>query len=337
VQSGHVSDTPFLSIVIPVFNEEASLDALVPRLFGMLERENLAAEVICVDDGSTDNSWDRLVAWRARYPALTLVSLSRNFGKEIAIAAGLDLAEGNAVVLMDADLQHPPEIIPQFIAAWQAGHDVAYGVRRNRAQDGVARRKFTQAFYRVFNALSNTPITPDAGDFRLMDRKVVDAIRRMRERSRFMKGIYAWVGFKSISITFDVPERAHGKSSFSASRLFGLAFDGILSFSTVPLRMAMYTGAVVAAAALALGAFYLIRTLVLGIDVPGYASLIVSVLALSGFMMLQLGLMGLYLGRIYDEVKARPLYLIREIIGQAADTAVDPGVEASAHRLKNLV
>jgi polyisoprenyl-phosphate glycosyltransferase len=322
-----------ISIVVPVFNEETSVDALIPRLFALIEREKLTADVICIDDGSSDESWDRLVAWRARYPTLTLVGLSRNFGKEIALAAGLDIAEGDAVILMDADLQHPPEVIPDFIAAWRAGYDVAYGVRRNRDRDGAARRAFTQAFYRLFNAVSNTPITPDAGDFRLMDRKVVEAIRRMRERARFMKGIYAWVGFKSISIAFDVPERTQGKSAYSTSRLFALAFDGILSFSTVPLRIAMYTGAGVAFAALALGAFYLIRTLLLGIDVPGYASLIVSVLALSGFMMLQLGLMGLYLGRIYDEVKARPLYLVREIVGQAVE---DP-VGAAARRLKNLV
>ena len=175
-----------ISIVVPVFNEEASVDTLIPRLFGLLETEGLTGEVICVDDGSRDGSWDRLVAWRTRYPALTLVSLSRNFGKEIAIAAGLDIAEGNAVVLMDSDLQHPPEVIPEFLAKWREGFDIVYGVRRNRNSDGVLRRTFTRTFYRLFNKVSNTPITPDAGDFRLMDRKVVEAIRRMRERARFM-------------------------------------------------------------------------------------------------------------------------------------------------------
>ncbi len=307
-----------ISIVIPVYNEGASVDALIPALFGLLHRESLKAEVICVDDGSKDDTWDRLIAWRATYPALTLVSFSRNFGKEIAIAAGLDIAEGNAVILMDGDLQHPPEVIPRFLAEWRAGFDIVYGVRSNRAADGTLRKAFSRAFYRVFNTVSDTPITPDAGDFRLMDRKVVDAIRRMRERARFMKGIYAWVGFKNKAIEFDVAERQHGHSSFSPRRLFTLAFDGILSFSTIPLRIAMYLGALVAMTSLALGGYYLIRTLILGIDVPGYASLIVSVLALSGFTMLQLGLMGLYLGRIYDEVKARPLYLVREIIGKPA-------------------
>lgn len=308
-----------ISIVIPVFNEAENVDALIPGLFGFLAREGLTAEVICVDDGSRDETWDRLVAWRARCPALTLVSLSRNFGKEIAISAGLDLAEGNAVVIMDGDLQHPPEVIAAFLAQWRAGYDIAYGVRRSRAQDGIVRRTLSRAFYRVFNSISKTPITPDAGDFRLMDRKVVEAIRRMRERARFMKGIYSWVGFKSTSVEFDAAERAHGKSTFSSRKLFSLAFDGILSFSTVPLRIAMYAGAVIAVLSLALGTFYMVRTLLFGIDVPGFASIIVSTLALSGFTMLQIGLMGLYLGRIYDEVKARPLYLVREIVGQSAN------------------
>ncbi len=337
MQSRSAGDAPFISIVVPVFNEQASVDALVPRLFGLLEREGLAGEVICIDDGSKDATWDRLVALTVNFPALTLVSLSRNFGKEIAIAAGLDIADGNAVVLMDGDLQHPPEVIPAFVARWREGYDIVYGVRKNRDQDGTMRRSFTRAFYRVFNAVSHTPITPDAGDFRLMDRKVVEAIRKMRERSRFMKGIYSWVGFKSVAVEFDVVERAGGKSSFSAWRLFGLAFDGLLSFSTVPLRIAMFVGAFVAFAALALGGFYLIRTLLFGVDVPGYASLIVSILALSGFTMLQLGVMGLYLGRIYDEVKARPLYLVREIAGKAVRDTENSSVSRIKDRLSNLV
>jgi glycosyltransferase involved in cell wall biosynthesis len=322
-----------ISIVIQVFNEEASVDTLIPRLFGFLESQSLTAEVICVDDGSRDATWDKLIAWHTRYPALTLVSLSRNFGKEVAIAAGLDIAEGNAVILMDADLQHPPEVIPAFLAKWREGYDVAYGVRRNRDADGMLRRAFSRSFYKVFNTVSNTPITPDAGDFRLMDRKVVEAIRRMRERARFMKGIYAWVGFKSVAVEFDVVERQAGKSSFSPARLFTLAFDGILSFSSVPLRFAMYAGALIALVSIAMGAYYMGRTLIFGIDVPGFASLIVSILALSGFTMLQIGLMGLYLGRIYDEVKARPLYLVREIVGRTADAAV----ASALARAKDLV
>ena len=337
VQSRNTNDTASISIVVPVFNEQASVDALIPRLFALKEREGLAGDVICVDDGSRDSTWDRLVGLSVKYPALTLVGLSRNFGKEIAIAAGLDIADGNAVILMDGDLQHPPEVIPQFIAKWREGFDIVYGVRKNRNSDGALRRGFTRAFYRLFNSVSNTPITPDAGDFRLLDRQVVDAIRRMRERARFMKGIYSWVGFKSAAVEFDVPERAGGKSSFSTWRLFNLAFDGLLSFSTVPLRVAMFAGAFIALAALALGSFYLIRTMIFGIDVPGFASLIVSILALSGLTMLQLGVMGLYLGRIYDEVKARPLYLVREIVGKAALDSETSSVSRIKDRLSNLV
>jgi len=337
VQSRNTNDSAFISIVVPLYNEEAAVEALVPRLFALMEREGLQGDVICIDDGSKDSTWDRLTALSPRYPALTLVSLSRNFGKEVAIAAGLDIADGNAVILMDGDLQHPPEVIPQFLAKWREGFDIVYGVRKNRDRDGVLRRGFTRVFYRLFNSVSNTPITPDAGDFRLLDRKVVDAIRRMRERARFMKGIYSWVGFKSTAVEFDVTERAGGKSSFSTWRLFNLAFDGLLSFSTVPLRVAMFVGGLIAFAALALGSFYLIRTLIFGIDVPGYASLIVSILALSGFTMLQLGVMGLYLGRIYDEVKARPLYLVREIVGKAALESESSSVTRIKDHLSNLV
>lgn len=303
-----------ISIVLPFYNEGATVDALMARLVGVLDGQPVPYEIICVDDGSMDETWLCLSAWRERCEAITLIGLSRNFGKEIAITAGLDAAEGDCTVIMDSDLQHPPEVIAEMVEKWTAGFDVVTGLRRDRASDGLARRAFTNLFYRTFNALSQTPITPGAGDFRLLDRKVADAIRSMRERARFMKGIYGWVGFKNCTIPFDVEDRVHGRSSFSPLRLIALAFDGILSFSTAPLRFAMYAGAVIALLALALGIFFVVRTAAYGVDVPGYASIIVSTLGLSGFTMLQIGVMGLYLGRIYDEVKARPLYLVREIV-----------------------
>lgn len=311
------SEPALLSVVIPLFNEQGAIDALIPRVTEVLEAAGLNAEIILVDDGSTDATWDKMVAWRGSHENLTLVALSRNFGKEIAITAGLDVAEGDAVVVMDGDLQHPPEMIPVFLRRWREGFDIVYGVRRDRSKDGATRRAASRAFYRVFNSLSNTPITPDAGDFRLMDHKVVEAIRRMRERARFMKGIYSWVGFKSVPVEFDVISRVQGRSSFSGSRLFALAFDGILSFSTAPLRMAVVIGAAIAMVSISMGAYYMGRTLILGVDVPGFASIIVSTLALSGLILLQLGLMGLYLGRIYEEVKGRPLYLVRDLVGKA--------------------
>ena len=325
-----------LSIVIPLFNEQASIDALIPRVTQVLEAEGLNAEIILVDDGSSDDTWDKMVAWRAARENLTLVALSRNFGKEIAITAGLDVTEGDAVIIMDGDLQHPPETIPAFLRRWREGYDIVYGVRRDRSEDGAARRAASKAFYRVFNRLSNTPITPDAGDFRLMDRKVVEAIRRMRERARFMKGIYSWVGFKSTPVEFDVVSREGGRSSFSRSRLFALAFDGILSFSTAPLRMAVVLGAIFAGISISAGLYFLGRTLLLGVDTPGFATIIVSTLALSGLILLQLGLMGLYLGRIYEEVKGRPLYLVRDLVGRAALEDASPGAAARRH-IKDLV
>ncbi|MGE3477536.1 MAG: glycosyltransferase family 2 protein [Rhodospirillaceae bacterium] len=325
-----------ISLVLPFYNEAASVDALMTRLLGVLDHQPVPYELICVDDGSRDETWLQLSAWREKNEAITLIGLSRNFGKEIAITAGLDAAEGDCTVIMDSDLQHPPEVIAEMLAKWKEGFDVVTGVRRDRATDGLARRALSKLFYRAFNALSPTPITPDAGDFRLLDRKVVDAICRMRERARFMKGIYGWVGFKNTAIPFDVEGRAHGRSSFSPFRLFALAFDGILSFSTAPLRLAMYVGGIIALLAIALGSYYLVRTVIYGIDVPGYASIIVSTLALSGFTMLQIGVTGLYLGRIYDEVKARPLYLVREmLLREGAHAGADRA--ATVRHLKTLV
>ncbi len=335
MQSREERGPGLLSIIVPMFNEEASVDALFRRLLDVVNSHGVNTEIICVNDGSADATWERLVLWRSRIDNLVLVDLSRNFGKEIAITAGLDVAEGNAVVIMDGDLQHPPETILEFIKMWRAGFDIVYGVRSDRQHDGALRGWLSNMFYRVFNSLSKTPITPDAGDFRLMDRKVVDAIRRMRERARFMKGIYSWVGFKSVSVEFNVEERRHGTSSFSPMRLFALAFDGLLSFSTAPLKAAVLFGAAFALFAISLGMFYMFRTLLLGVDVPGYASIIVSTLALSGLILLQLGLMGLYLGRIYEEVKARPLYLVRDIVGKAPS---DASVSANTmQQIKDLV
>lgn len=325
-----------ISVVLPFYNEAASVDALMTRLLGVLDRQPVPYEIICVDDGSKDHTWLHLCAWRERCDSVTLIGLSRNFGKEIAITAGLDAAEGDCTVIMDSDLQHPPEVIVELLEKWTEGFDVVTGVRRDRSSDGMLRRTLTKLFYRSFNAVSQTPITPDAGDFRLLDRKVVEAIRRIRERSRFMKGIYGWVGFSNAIVPFDVEERLHGRSSFSPLRLFALAFDGILSFSTAPLRVAMYVGGMIAFAALTLGIIYILQVAIFGIDVPGYASIIVSTLALSGFTLLQIGITGLYLGRIYDEVKARPLYLVREmVLREGALAGADRA--ATVRQLKNLV
>lgn len=302
---------PGVSVVIPFFNEERSVDELLARLKNVADASTHDFEIICVNDGSADATWAKLSAWAPRWKAVKLIDLSRNFGKEIALMAGLDRARGGAVVLMDSDLQHPPETLTQFVDLWQQGHDVVVGVRRDRSADSKMRTAASRAFYRLFNLLSETPISNQEGDFRLMDRRVVDAVRRMRERSRFMKGIYAWVGFGSVGVEFDAPERKHGASSFSPRRLFNLAFDGILSFSTVPLRIGVLVGVAVALGATVAGVYYWLKTLIFGVDLPGFASLIVATLLLGGLILAKLGLVGLYIGRIYEEVKGRPLYVVR--------------------------
>lgn len=316
--------THLISIVVPCFNEAASLDELVRRSVHVIAPTGLTYEFVLVDDGSSDATWPTIRALSERDASIRGVRLSRNFGKETALLAGLDAAHGDAVVLMDADLQHPPEVIGTFIEKWQAGHDVVYAARRDRADEGPVRAPLTRIFYRLFNTLSDVRIPEDAGDFRLISRRVVDVILRLRERSRFTKGIFAWVGFDTVAVPFDVAVRRHGETSFTGFGLLRFASHGLVSFSTAPLKLGIVIGAVSAIAALTLGAFYIVRTILFGIDVPGYASIIVSVLALGGLTLLQLGLIGLYVGRIYDEVKGRPSYVIRDEIGTTAARPPSP-------------
>ena len=311
---------PRITVVVPLFNEAGSLVELLTRLSAQAAKEPERFDYVFVDDGSSDATWETLNKITKDRADCTLIRLSRNFGKETALSAGIDAAQGDAIILMDGDLQHPPEIIPEFLTYWRCGQDVVYGVRRDREPDGPLRGWLSRTFYRVFNALSDTPIVPDAGDFRLMSRRVVDAIKLLRERSRFMKGIYSWVGFAGIGVPFDAPARKHGETSFSVVGLFKFAVNGLMSFSTVPLKLGIILGVTVALFALLLGSFYFVRTAVFGIDVPGYASIIVSVLALGGLILLQLGLVGLYVGRVLEEVKGRPMYIVRDQIsaqGQA--------------------
>lgn len=306
-----------VSVVVPLFNEADTLDELATRLDAVAAHDPARFEFIFVDDGSADETWAKISALGAHRTDYKMLRLSRNFGKEVALSAGIDAATGDAIIMMDGDLQHPPEVVSTFLSLWRQGNDVVYGVRKDRANDSFLRASLSRLFYRVFNALSETYITPDAGDFRLMSRRVVDAIRLLRERSRFMKGIYAWVGYDGVPVEFDPPVRQHGQSTFSILGLFKLATDGLLSFSTVPLKLGIILGVLAATAALLLGTFFFARTLLFGVDVPGYASIIVSVLALGGLILLQLGLVGLYVGRVLEEVKARPLYLVREQFPQS--------------------
>jgi glycosyltransferase involved in cell wall biosynthesis len=309
---------PLVSVVVPCFNEAAALGDLCARVARTVALAEARAEIILVDDGSTDGTWAAIAGLATDDQAVRGIRLSRNFGKETAILAGLDAAKGDAVVLMDADLQHPPELIGEFLKRWREGHEVVYAARRDRHNDGAVRGALTKSFYRLFNALAEVRLPNDAGDFRLMSRRVVDVVLRLRERTRFNKGIFAWIGFDSVAVDFDVAPRQFGSTSFTLIDLIRFASHGLVSFTTAPLKIGILVGLLAALTALALGAFYLVKTALFGIDVPGYASIIVSVLALGGLTLLQLGLIGLYVGRIFDEVKGRPPYVIRDETGPRA-------------------
>lgn len=304
-----------LSIVVPIFNESPNLDGFFARLMPALEASGEAFEVICIDDGSKDDSVAKLKLRNEADSRIKLLVFSRNFGKEAALSAGLANAAGDAVIPIDADLQHPPEIIPQMVAKWREGYDVVYAVRRERTGQSLMSRLQAHAFYWVFDKLSEVPLPREVGDFRLLDRKVVDAINAMPERTRFMKGIFAWVGFRQIGLPYDQEERQHGESSFSAMRLLRFAFDGLVAFSDMPLRMWTVIGAGVSGFAFLYIVVRLLRTLFYGIDVPGYESIIVIMLFLGGVQLITLGIIGHYLGRVFNEVKGRPLYIVRERLG----------------------
>jgi glycosyltransferase involved in cell wall biosynthesis len=310
--------TPVLSVIVPMFNEASNVDALFARLVPVMEGLGQPYEIICIDDGSRDDTLARLVALRGRYPALKVVALSRNFGKEIALTAGLQHAAGRAAIPIDADLQHPPEMIPRLVEKWREGFDVVYAVRKSRETEAPMRRLSAGAFYWIFDRLSDVPLPKDAGDYRLLDRKVVDAINAMPERSRFMKGIFAWVGYRQTGVTYDVEPRREGASGWSVRKLFHFAVDGLTSFSNFPLIAWGYVGVVIASASLIAGSYFVVRTLIYGVDVPGYASIMVAVLFFGGVQLITLGIIGSYVGRIFQEVKRRPLYLVRETHGFAS-------------------
>jgi glycosyltransferase involved in cell wall biosynthesis len=315
---------PLLSIVVPMRNEARNIAALLARLGPMLDAQGAPCEIVAVDDGSSDDTLAVLKAARAREPRLKLVAFSRNFGKEVALAAGLAYARGQAVILIDADLQHPPELIDELVLAWRAGADMAYAVRRDRANESPLRRALAGAFYAIFDSLSATRLPRGAGDFRLLDRRVVDAINALPERTRFTKGLYAWLGFNQVAVPYDVALRHAGASAWSLKALGRFALDGIVSFSTVPLQLATWAGAVISALALLYAAVFVVRTLLYGIDVPGYPSLIVAIMFFSGIQLLFLGVIGEYVGRIFTEVKRRPLYVVAE------EEGFEEGMTASA-------
>jgi polyisoprenyl-phosphate glycosyltransferase len=315
---------PVLSVVIPIYNEEAMIPLLLARLGPVLAGLAASYEILCVNDGSTDRTAALLAAAHAADPRVKVLNFSRNFGKEIALTAGLDHASGAAVVPLDADLQDPPELIAAFLERWRAGYDVVYGVRHRRDTDSWLKRRSARAFYAFINRLAGIRIPADAGDFRLMDRRVVETLRRLRERDRFMKGLFAWVGFRQAEVAYDRPGRAAGTTKFSYWRLWNFALDGITGYSTLPLRVAGYLGGATALLALLYGLYLVFRTLFNGTDVPGYASLMVAVLFLGGVQLMVLGVIGEYLGRVYKEAKQRPLYIVESTLGLGPGTAGAP-------------
>jgi glycosyltransferase involved in cell wall biosynthesis len=302
-----------ISIVTPFFNESNGVLPLFERLVPILESIKCQWEIICVNDGSQDNTLHELLNIRQRDSRVIVVDLSRNFGKEAALTAGLDQANGDVIIPLDADLQDPPEIIPLMIDKWTEGYDVVNAVRLFREGETWFKKLSAYSFYRLINRFSTTEIPPDVGDFRLISRPVLDAIKTLPERRRFMKGIFAWVGFRTTTIPYTRESRFSGKTKWNYWKLWNFALEGITSFSQVPLQLSSYLGFLVSLGAFFYGSFFLIRTLFLGNDVKGYPSLIIIILFLGGVQLMVLGVIGEYLGRTYEETKQRPLYLVRDI------------------------
>jgi dolichol-phosphate mannosyltransferase len=326
-----------ISVVAPVFNESASLPMLYERLIPVLRGLEMEYEIIFVDDGSRDRSTEVVKELLARDPRVRLLSFSRNFGHQAAITAGLDHSRGDAVVVMDSDLQHPPELIPKLVEKWRQGCDLVYTVRED-TEDATAFKKFTsRTFYRVLNWFSYTPIPANSADFRLLDRRVVTAFGNIRERTRFMRGLTGWVGFKSIGVPYTAESRKAGVSSYNLKKMMRLGIDGIVSFSTVPLYLAIYFGFIEA------GLGFLYGLWVLGVKLfnalgwtsvrlePGWTSVILLITIAGGIQFILIGVLGVYLGKVYEEVKQRPLYLLREMVGFEEDETRARAVVVTEH------
>ena len=309
---------PLISVVAPCYNETEAIGPFMRAVLPVLDGQNFDFELVFVDDGSADDTRAQLERLAAREPRIRMIAFSRNFGKEAALTAGLDHARGDAVIVIDTDLQDPPELIHDFIAKWREGYDVVYGKREDRAADTAAKRLTAEGFYRLFNRISAIKIPENTGDFRLMDRRVVETVKRLPERSRFMKGLFAWAGFSSVAVPYTRPARSAGETKFNFWKLWNFALDGIVSFSTAPLRMWSYIGAAVAFLSFLYASFIILRTIVTGVDVPGYASLIVLILFFGSVQMISVGVLGEYISRLFIEVKRRPVYVIDEIAGGEA-------------------
>ena len=313
---------PLLSVVLPMKNEAQGLDRLFARLLPALARLGAGYEIVAVDDGSTDDTFMRLKALSAADPAVKAVSLSRNFGKEVAIYAGLAHTRGAAVVVMDADLQHPPEAIESLVGRWREGFPVVYARRGNLAHRG-ARRWLSRAFYGIFGVISDVELDAAGGDFMLLDRRVVDAFLRMGERNRFTRGLIAWAGFRSAIVDVEIEARTAGGSQFSLRKLASLGLNAITAFGVLPLRVWTYMGGILSLISIAVAFYFFVKTVLFGTDVPGYPSIIIALFFTAGVQLMGLGIIGEYLGRVFTEVKGRPLYLVQERVGFDDSHAAD--------------
>lgn len=318
-----------LSVICPAYNEVDTLVAFHKALSKTLRRLGQPFELVFVNDGSRDGTLSLMQELRAVHPNTAIVDLSRNFGKEIAVTAGLDHARGDAVVVIDADLQHPPHVIEEMIAGWREGYDVVYAQRVARDDEGWLRRTTAQAFYRTMNRVGRAPIPPNAGDFRLMSRKAVDAVVALREQHRFMKGVFAWVGFPSKAVPFEVAPRAGGASKWDFWKLWNFSIEGVTAHTLAPLKISTYLGLAIAALSFLYGFFIIGRTLVYGDPAPGFPTLATLILFLGGVQLTVLGVMGEYLGRIFNETKNRPLYFANDVAPSNVASSLVSGSEAT--------
>lgn len=308
-----INENPDLSIIVSMYNEEDSLDVFFEKIREALSAiSNYSYEIICIDDGSIDKTYELLLDYANKDNRIKIIKFSRNFGKEYGLMAGFKFCKGRAAIPMDVDLQDPPELIIDFVKKWEDGYDMVYGIRSDRGSDTFLKRFTAKLFYKIYNMMTRSPIPYNAGDYRLIDRKIIDAILLLKERNVFMKGIFGWTGFKSCGVKYTRQKRVAGKSKWNYWKLWNFALDGITASTTFPLRIWTYLGTLLSSVGILYAIYIILRTIVQGIDVPGYASLLVFILLLGGIQMIILGILGEYIGRIFIEVKDRPIYIVEK-------------------------
>lgn len=307
------SDKPDLSVIVSMYNEEESLKAFFDNIRQTMDKiSQYSYEIVCVDDGSQDKTFSLLCRYAKEDKRIKVIKFSRNFGKEYGMMAGLKFCQGRAAIPIDVDLQDPTDLIIKFVKKWEEGYEMVYGIRSDRQSDTFLKRVTAKLFYKIYNLMTRSPIPYNAGDYRLIDRKIIDAILSLKERNIFMKGVFGWTGFKSIGIKYSRQKRFAGCSKWNYWKLWNFALDGITASTTFPLRIWSYLGTLLSVSGMFYAFYIIVRTIVRGTDVPGYASLLVFILVLGGIQMIILGILGEYIGRIFIEVKSRPLYIIDE-------------------------